>query len=328
MDLRLFPRIRLARLPTPLEEMNGLRSALGCSSRLMIKRDDCTGLAFGGNKVRKLEYIMAEAVERRADTVITTGAPQSNHARLTAAFARKLGMTPVLVFDAHDPGQREGNLLLDVILGAELVFAGPDADIPKEMDYVAEMKRGQGHRPYVIPSGGSTPLGALGYANAMLELLDQSRQQGISVDHVFLAAGLAGTQAGLLLGAKIAGSSIAVHGISVKHSVSFLAGFASDVASGASDLLGLPYRVQPGEVRISDEYIGKGYGIPTEQCLEAITLTAQTEGIVLDPVYTGKAMAGLIDWIRAGRVHDGQTVVFWHTGGGPGLFVHGESFSG
>ena len=167
MELHRFPRIRVAALPTPFEELAGLRAALGAKPRLFVKRDDNTGLAFGGNKARKLEFIMAEAQAAGADTIITTGAPQSNHARMTAAFARKLGVQPVLVFDAHDPGTRDGNLLLDAILGAELVFAGPDADIPACMEKVAEEVRSRGHIPYLIPSGGSTPLGALGYVNAM-----------------------------------------------------------------------------------------------------------------------------------------------------------------
>jgi D-cysteine desulfhydrase family pyridoxal phosphate-dependent enzyme len=326
MQIGKFPRIRAAALPTPFEEMTGLRAALNITPRIFIKRDDNTGLAIGGNKARKLEFLMAEAAAQRADIVITTGGAQSNHARMTAAFARKIGMKPVLVFDSDDPGRRQGNLLLDTIMGADLVFGGEGADTEALMEKAAEGFRAQGRRPYIIPLGGSTPLGALGFVNAMYELIGQANDLRIAVTDVYVASGSAGTQGGLVLGSRLMGGTVGVRGVGVSASVATLPERVAAIANGAARLLGTPVTVLPEEVTAYDQYVGAGYGIPTQTCLEAIRLVARTEGIILDPVYTGKAMAGFLDRVRGNMYAEGECVVFWHTGGTPALFAQEEHF--
>jgi len=320
MQFSGFPRVRLAHLPTPLEEMGHLRAVLD-GPELFVKRDDCTGLGFGGNKVRKLEFLMGEALERKADTVITTGGVQSNHARQTAAAAKKLGMEATLVLRGEKPeGYHRGNLLLDSILGAEMRFVGT-SEIDQAACEIGSRMEASGKRPYVIPLGGSTPTGCLGYVVAALEIVGQIQEKGVRVNAVVVANGSAGTHAGLALGFKALHSGIQVIGISVSRPKEILKAQVLDLGNRTAEKLGMDVELDPEDVVVYDAYIGPGYAIPTKEGVEAIKLVARTEGIFLDPVYTGKAMAGLMDLIGKGVFRKGQQVLFLHTGGTPALFV-------
>jgi len=316
-----LPRVKLVNLPTPLEEMPRLTKLLN-SPRLWIKRDDCTGLAFGGNKERKTEFVMADALNKKADVVITTGGIQSNHVRATAAAARKLGLKPVLVLRGEEPKSYDGNLLLDYLLGAELRFVSVDwHEIdPVLLDIAKELQK-EGHVPYVIPSGASYSVGAVAYVNAMLELLTQARDANLKIDYIVHAAGSGGTQAGLILANKALKSRIRVLGICVEPEGDWLAKKTVEIANEDAKLLDFRVTVKPSDVALIEDYTGK-YGVLTSEILEAIKLVAQTEGILLDPVYTGKAMAGLIDMIKKKRFKKDENVVFIHTGGSPVLFAY------
>jgi len=323
------PRVSLATLPTPLVEARRMRDALGgvegCP-RIFIKRDDLTGLALGGNKARKLEFLMADALASGADVIVSSGATQSNHARMTAAAARVAGLECVLVLSARQSEPPlQGNLLLDRLFGATIHFiqANPDPrfavasdDVQKVDEIVEELTR-SGRRPYVIPIGGSSPIGAMGYVAGTRELQQQIET---AVDRVYYASGSRGTQAGLELGARAFGVEYRLHGIAVSAGENEKQRRAARLVNDAASLLGLPIRVDPEELVTDQRFIGEGYGIPGAECLEAIRLLARTEAILLDPCYTGKGMAGLIHDVRAGAIAPGETVVFLHTGGAPALF--------
>ncbi|MBI4769277.1 MAG: D-cysteine desulfhydrase family protein [Chloroflexi bacterium] len=323
-SVTLFNRHPLALLPTPLVEAPRLSRALG--PRILIKRDDLTGFGGGGNKVRGLEFYLAEALAREADVIVTGAGPQSNHVRATCAAARAAGLGAVAVMFGTRPEAPQGNLLLDMLLGAEIRFTNnPDrGSVDPGIEAAAEGLRAAGRRPYVIPRGGASALGALGYVACARELGEQLAAIGARADWVVLAAGGCGTQAELLAGAKIHGAGFRVLGITVSRPgaecVERVAGFAV----GAGKLLGTGITLGAGEVMVREGYIGPGYGIPTPEGIAAIRLVAQTEGLFLDPTYTGKAMAGLMGEIRAGRIGKDETVVFLHTGGEPGLFAHPE----
>jgi D-cysteine desulfhydrase family pyridoxal phosphate-dependent enzyme len=323
VQLGRLPRLKLAALPTPLEEAPSLSAFLG-GPRIMFKRDDITGLAFGGNKVRKIEYLMGEAVDRGCDVVITVGAVQSNHARVAAAAARRLGLDALVVLQGQEPDQRQGNLLLDALFGADIrIVNTEDAyELMGVVEDVARDLRRQGRNPYVIPLGGSTALGAAAFVNAGLELLDQLNSRGIRADAIVHASGSGGTQAGLFTAMRVTQSGIRVVGVSVGASRDIVAGRVRGLADELAALLGLDWRPHPDDIVVTDEYVGEGYGQPTPACLDAIRLAARTEGILLDPVYTGKAMAGLIDMVRRRQFAPDQTVIFWHTGGQPALFAY------
>jgi D-cysteine desulfhydrase family pyridoxal phosphate-dependent enzyme len=323
VQLGRLPRLKLAALPTPLEEAPSLSAYLG-GPRIMFKRDDITGLAFGGNKVRKVEYLMGEAVDRGCDVVITVGAVQSNHARVVAAAARRLGLDAIVVLRGEEPAQRQGNLLLDAIFGADVRIVNTDDDFVMMgiVEDVARDLRRQGRNPYVIPLGGSTALGAAAFANAGLEMLDQLNSRGIRADAIVHASASGGTQAGLYTAMKVTQSGITVMGVSVGPSRDVVTGRVLGLAEDLGTLLGLDWRPHPDDIVVTDDYVGERYGLPTPGCLDAIRLAARTEGILLDPVYTGKAMAGLIDMVRRGQFAPQQTVVFWHTGGQPALFAY------
>lgn len=315
-----LPRVRLANLPTPLEEMPRLSDALG-GPRLLIKRDDYTGLAFGGNKVRKLEFEMADAVRKGADVIVTSGALQSNHARSTAVAARKLGVEAVLVLREEEPEEYDGNLLLDHVFGADVRFVRVDwAESGKVIKKILEELREERRTPYFVPF--SSPLGSVGYVNAVLELLDQSKSAGIKIDKVVHAAGSGGTQAGLVVGNRALKSGIDVVGISVEPDFDWLHKQTVEIAGGCVELLGLGFSVSEGDVTLLREYVGEGYGVVTREVKDAIRLVAEKEGILLDPVYTGKAMAGLVDLVGRGYFDVGETVVFVHTGGTPAVFAY------
>jgi L-cysteate sulfo-lyase len=330
MDIARFPRVRLGHFPTPLEPMDNLSRLLG-GPRLWIKRDDCTGLSTGGNKTRKLEFLLAEAVSQNADVVITQGATQSNHARQTAAAAVKLGMRcHVLLEDRTGYTATDytdgGNVLLDRLHGAVVERRPGGCNMQAEMEELAARLKQEGHRPYVIPGGGSTPLGAIGYANAALELVQQSAERGLRIDALVHATGSAGTQAGLVAGLQALNSPIELLGIGVRAPREKQESMVYDLACRTWALLGLRGELPRSAVEANCDYVGAGYGLPTPGMVDAVTLLARTEGLLLDPVYSGKAMAGLIDLVRKGRFGANQNVVFLHTGGSAALFGYPAAF--
>ena len=318
--LESLARYPLATLPTPLDEAPRLSQELGI--RVLIKRDDLTGFALGGNKARKLEFLVADALAQGADTLITGGGTQSNHARMTAAAARKLGMGITIVFFGAEPPAVNGNLLLDQLLGAELVYANTDDKIETDrvVERVALDLQARGHKPYIIPVGGSTVLGCCSYILAVGELLSQLEAQNIKPDHVFITTGSCGTHSGLLAGMKYYHAAIPVYGITVSRKKSEGEERIHNLVKKTADFLDCPMPLTPDDVIINDAYIGPGYAIPTAAGNAAMRMVAQLEGIFLDPVYTGKTMAGLMDLARRGEIKRGATVVFWHTGGTPAIF--------
>ncbi len=330
MKLAKFPRIRITHGPTPLEPMKRLTESLG-GPNLWIKRDDCTGLASGGNKTRKLEYIMAEALQLGADTVITQGATQSNHARQTAAIAAKLGMQCHVILEnrtgyTFEDYRNSGNVFLDHLYGASVSEVQADTDMDAAMAALANRLRSDRRKPYVIPGGGSTPVGALGYVTCALELADQANNMGLVIDSLVHATGSAGTQAGLVAGMHGARTQIPVLGIGVRAPRAPQEDRVYGLAVKTADLLGVSGAVARSDVVANCDYVGPGYGRPTPGMIEAVTMLARTEGILLDPVYSGKGMAGLIDLIRKGHFKKGQNVVFLHTGGSVGLYGYMHAF--
>lgn len=324
MHLARFPRVHLAHLPTPLERMDRLSEALG-GPEIWIKRDDCTGLSTGGNKTRKLEFLMAEAQADGADLVMTQGATQSNHARQTAAFAARLGMNCHILLEDRTGYKDEnynhnGNVLLDVLHGATYETRNAGLDMNAEMESVAENFRKQGKKVYTIPGGGSNTTGALGYANCALELVGQANDRGLVIDHIVHATGSTGTQAGLVTGLKALNANIPVMGISVRAAKAAQEENVFKLASATADVLGCPGIVSAQDIAANSDYVGEGYGLPTEAGIDAIRMFAKLEGLLLDPVYSSKGAAGLIDLIRKGHYKKGERVVFLHTGGSVSLF--------
>ena len=324
MNLSKFPRIRLAHLPTPLEPLRNLSAELG-GPEIWIKRDDCTGLSTGGNKVRKLEFLMAEAAAMKADMVMTQGATQSNHARQTAAFAARLGMKCHLLLEDRTKSNNEqyqtnGNVLLDHLHGATMERRPGGLDMNAELEAAAETFRSKKQIVYTIPGGGSNATGALGYVGCAIELLGQINEMDLAVDSVVHATGSAGTQAGLVAGLKGLNSGIPVLGIGVRLPREQQERNVLKLAHATAEKLGLPEFVHDEDVVANCDYVGPGYGLPADSTLEAIQMLARLEGILLDPVYSGKGMAGLIGLIRRGVYEKGQTVVFLHTGGSTALF--------
>ena len=330
MHLSRFPRLYFAHLATPLEPMKNL-SKLLCGPNLWIKRDDCTGLAGGGNKTRKLEFLMGDAVAQGADTILTQGATQSNHARQTAAIATKMGMECHLLLEDRT-GKKDvdynynGNVLMDQMYGASLSKYPADTDMNKAMEALAETLRAGGKSPYIIPGGGSNPIGALGYVNAALELLTQSNDSGLRIDRVVHATGSAGTQAGLVTGLVASNSQIPVLGISVRAPREAQEANVFSLAQSTAEHLGIPGLVRRENVIANSDYVGEGYGIPTESGIDAIKLFARHESILLDPVYSGKGAAGFIDLIRKGHFKKDENIVFLHTGGSQALFGYRDAF--
>ncbi len=322
MYLAKFPRVQLAALPTALQPALRFSKALGGKVNIWIKRDDNSGLALGGNKARKLEFLLAEALLQGCDTVITTGGPQSNHCRMTAAAAAKLGMQCHLVFNSREFDLRQGNLLLDELLGAQLHWRNPAEvdDIAQEMSKLAAELQAQGRKPYVIPVGGSNPVGALGYVNAVRELLQQADALNLQFSAFVHASGSGGTQAGLLAGVLLHHLPTEVIGVSVSRPRPVLEPTVTELTDLVLSLLNCS--LDPTEhVQVLDQFVGEGYGIPTPESEEALQLLARTEGLIIDPVYTAKAVAGLIHAVRTGRWPEGSNVLFWHTGGSPALFA-------
>ncbi|SEF00837.1 D-cysteine desulfhydrase [Rhizobiales bacterium GAS188] len=322
-----LPRVVLGTLPTPLDEAPRLAAALG-SPPIWVKREDLSGLALGGNKTRQLEALMAAALAAGADTVIATAAAQSNFCRTTAAAAAKLGLGAVLLLRGHDGLPVTGNLLLDRLLGAEIEFidtADPyDPAVPLRLEQIAGRLRAAGRRPHLIHVVGSSgAIGAAAYLPAAEELVSQSRAHGVAPAALYVTAGSGLTVAGLALGLKHLGSPMRVVGICAQKPAAFMRPLIVERANEAAALLGISTRVEATDIALDDRQIGPGYGTATPASVEAIELAARTEGLLLDPVYTGKCMAGLIADIRAGRWSGGGPVVFLHSGGTPGLFAYG-----
>ena len=331
MDLSRFSRVRLCHRPTPLELMENLTAALD-GPTIYIKRDDCTGLATGGNKTRKLEFLIGEAIEQGADTVITQGAVQSNHTRQTAAAAAKFGLKCKLLLERRVPDtaasyERTGNVLLDRMFGAELEFRSPGTDMNEAARNLAEQVREAGGKPYVIPGGGSNRVGALGYVSCALELLRQADDRGLRIDHLVHATGSAGTQAGLVVGIEGSDGGIPIYGISVRNPRDKQEKTVHDLAVETAAYVGINGEISRESVVANSDYVGPGYGQPTPEMVEAVNLLARTEGILLDPVYSGKGMAGLIGEIRKGTFSKDENIVFVHTGGSAALFAYEALFS-
>ena len=324
--LEQFPRVSLAHLPTPLEHLPRLSQHLG-GPEIWVKRDDCTGLASGGNKTRKLEFSMAAALAEEADSIVTVGALQSNHVRQTAAAAARLGLAcEVLlehrVVDPSEPYANSGNVLLDKIFGANLREYPAGANFASELQVVAEEVRAAGGKPYIIPGGASNEVGALGYVNCALELLQQAEQQGLHFDHLITATGSAGTQAGLVVGLKAAAGKLPLLGIGVSAPRDEQEAKVYQLAAETAAFIGKPGIVAREDVVANCDYIGAGYGVPTEAMNEAVLLLARLEGLLFDPVYSGKALAGMIDLLKKGEFDGARNIVFLHTGGSAALFAY------
>jgi L-cysteate sulfo-lyase len=331
MNLTDFPRVSLAHLPTPLEYLPRLSEHLG-GPDIFVKRDDCTGLATGGNKTRKLEFSMGEALQQNADTIVTVGAVQSNHVRQTVAAACKLGLKCEVLLEhrVKDPSANylgSGNIFLDRIFGANLREYSGGTDFDAAMADVADEIRGRGGSPYIIPGGASNPVGALGYVNCGVELLEQIKTQDLSIDHVVTATGSAGTHAGLAVGLRSSGSGLPILGIGVNAPRDVQEARVYKLSVETADLLSVPGCVERHDIIADCHYIGSGYGEPTESMIEAVLMLARLEGLLFDPVYSGKALAGMIDYIRQGRFKVGESLVFLHTGGSAGLFAYADTLT-
>lgn len=323
MPIDCLPRFPLAFLPTPVEELKALSRLLG-GPEILIKRDDQTGLALGGNKTRKLEFLVGDALARGADTLVTLGAAQSNHCRQTAAAAAKAGLRCELVLNGNKPGMANGNLLLDELLGAGLHWI-ERSQRQEKVNELEKAMRAQGRKPYIIPVGGSNGIGATGYVLAMQEVAVQLDLMKRRVDHIFFATSSGGTQAGIVLGARLSGVTSRLHGLSIDKNDPECFEYETEVAMIAADCaryLGSPIQVKREEIAVIYGYKGEGYGVVGDLERDAIRLLARSEGIVLDPVYAGRGSGAMVDLIRRGRFRKNETVLFWHTGGAPALFAH------
>ncbi len=312
----MIPRLNFAHLPTPVEELPRLSATLG-GPRLFVKRDDQTGLAFGGNKTRKLEFLVAEARDQGAKTRVSAGALQSNHCRQTAAAAARFGFDCILVLTGDPATHPSANLLLDELFGAQIVTVADRADRDRVLQETFDKAVADGRKPYLVPYGGSSTTGALGYAFAVEEFLNQ----GVHADWMVFATSSGGTHAGLTLGQRLFGYGGKVLGISIDESEDWLKSHVSALASATSERLGHRIDFTPDDVLANDQYCRAGYGVLTDAEREAVRLFARCEGLLLDPVYTGRAAAALIDLIRKGFFKQDETVLFWHTGGQPALFA-------
>ncbi|MGY6694859.1 MAG: D-cysteate sulfo-lyase [Roseinatronobacter sp.] len=330
MHLARFPRYRLGHFPTPLERLDRLSAALG-GPEIWIKRDDCTGLASGGNKTRKLEFLVADALEKGADTLVTQGATQSNHVRQTAAAACRAGLACHALLERRVTNQgadyeTAGNVLLDVMMECSFDFRPEGLDMNAEAEALAETLREQGRKPYVIPGGGSNPIGALGYAACAEELVSQADAAGLRIDHIVHATGSAGTQAGLVAGLYAMNAPIPVTGYSVRAPREKQIDNVHGLAQRTAELIGARGALPRDMVVAYDDEVGPGYGQPTQSMVDAMLLLARLEGILLDPVYSGKGFAGLVSMIRNGAFKSSDRVVFLHTGGSVALFAYGHLF--
>ncbi len=315
-----LPSISLAQYPTPVETLSRLRATLGAGPRLLVKRDDAITFGFGGNKVRKIEMLAASALEDDADVLITTGGVQSNHCRVTAAAAARLGMRCVIVANGAPPARATGNALLDQLYGADVEYVASREDRAPAMEAIAERLRSGGQHPVVIPLGASTPLGAAGVARAVGELVSQLDE---APDFIFHSTSSGGTQAGLVAGCALYGLKTRVIGISADEPADRLRAVVSGIVEGLGGLLGMDGKKLAAAcpIEVDTRFIGEGYGAPTDASFEAQSLLARTEALVVDHTYSAKALAGMIGWVREGRLRESDTVLFWHTGGQVAVFA-------
>jgi D-cysteine desulfhydrase family pyridoxal phosphate-dependent enzyme len=322
LGLKNVPRVPLAFLPTPIMEAPRLTAAIS-GPKLWIKRDDLTGFGFGGNKIRGLEFLLADALTEEADTLVTGAGLQSNYVRATAAVAAHAGLNMVAVYSGTPPPQVQGNYRLTCLLGAEIRFTGnPDrASVDGAIEEIALELRSAGQRPYTIPRGGASVLGILGYVLAVYELAEQCAANGIVPDAIVLATGSCATQAGLLAGVQLLRLPWRIEGFTVSRPVDEVQARVLTLAQAAIERLGFTQTIAPHDVIVHGGFIGPGYGVPTPEGAEAIRLAARCEGIFLDPTYTGKAMAGFLAYCRAEHFRREETILFLHTGGEPALFV-------
>ena len=323
MTIEQIPRCHFSHLPTPLEELEKLSAALG-GPRLLIKRDDQTGLALGGNKVRKLEFLVADALAQKADTLITLGGGQSNHCRQTAAAAALAGLRCELLLNGKAPDHPNGNLFLDQLFGAEIHWIDRSQRAAKARERTEQLLA-KGRRPYLIPVGGSNAIGVLGYVAGMIELVQQLNYR--KVDHIVVASSSGGTQAGLVLGARVAGFAGRILGIGIDKDERDLGQYEqelADLANACAKRIDFKTTFAPADFNVARGYAGGGYGVVGDLERNAIRLMARQEGILLDPVYTGRAAGALFDLIAKKHFAARETVLFWHTGGAPALFAYTE----
>ncbi|MEA4970692.1 MAG: D-cysteine desulfhydrase family protein [Candidatus Pelethousia sp.] len=317
-EISSFPRLRLAQLPTPLHHLPNISALVG--KNVYVKRDDLTGVALGGNKVRKLEFLLADALNRGCDTILTTGGAQSNHAMLTAACCGRLGLNSILALKKRGVWEKKGNQLLNDILGADVRFVDTDSydDVYAEMERICAALRAEGHNPYCVPVGGSVPLGSLGYALCAQEAKEQAAGLGLAFDDIVCCTGSGGTMAGMVLGTMLYAPATRVTGIVVDPED--FAPIVADLVNGAQELLQCGARISPEDVNLYDCY-GAGYAIPSAAGMAALRLMAQKEGLILDPVYTGKTFAGFLELCEQGYFDESENILFLHSGGAGGLFA-------
>ena len=323
MNLAQFERRHYTGYKTPIEYLGNLSKVMG-GPNIYMKRDDLLGLTSGGNKTRKLEFLMAEALEQGADTILTCGAVQSNHCRLTLAAAVKEGLKCQLIIEERVPGsyapEASGNNFLFRLLGVEAVRVG--SDMMAELEKLAEELRAQGRKPYIVPGGGSNPTGALGYVSCAQEIQEQAFEMGVRFDHIVSASGSAGTHAGLISGIIGNNMNIPMTGISVNRPKEVQTDAVFSLAEKTLEKLGSANKIKREDVVVFDDYVGPGYSRPTQSMVDAVQLLARTEAILMDPVYTGKTMAGMLDLIRKGYFKDCENILFVHTGGSPALYAY------
>ncbi|MEW6455970.1 MAG: D-cysteine desulfhydrase family protein [Acidobacteriota bacterium] len=317
-----IPHLKFGFYPTPIEELKNLREELKSPVKLFIKRDDYTGMTISGNKVRKLEYLMYDVLKKKADTVITIGPLQSNHARATAMFCAKLGLKCILVLNGKPQEKPTANALLNNMLGAEIHYVDTRPERPVKMKEIAEELQSRGKNVYQIPLGGSIPVGSLGYVKAMGELAHQLRKMDLKIDYIFFSSSSGGTHAGMEVGKCLYKlNNIKLIGVSPDDPADEIKRYIIDVANPLFEELNMKQKISSEDITILEEYIGEGYEIPTPESNEALSLLAKKEGIFLDPVYTSKAMAAVIDLIRKGKFKSNENILFWHTGGTIALFA-------
>ncbi len=328
MILSRIPRIRLGDFPTPISRLNKLSQQLDEIS-IFIKRDDMPFVSLGGNKIRKLEFLMADVIDKGANVIVTTGGTQSNWAQLTAVVASTYGIDSILLLEGTPDAELQGNYLIDKIVGAEVRWITENAysGIDKVLEDVADELRSKGKKPYVISIGGSTPLGDIGYVLCGLEIVQQAVEMGVDFDHVVITTGSGGTTAGLVLGLKMFNPATRVTGFSIARSKEELVPLIVNIANESAELIETNVRVNEDDFDIVDEYIGNGYASKTKESIEAIKLLLRTEGILLDPIYTGKTFAGLLAEAKKGRFGKNSNVLFVHTGGYGGVFGFSKYFA-
>lgn len=317
-----IPHLKIGFYPTPIEELKNLKEELKSPARLFIKRDDYTGMMISGNKVRKLEYLMYDVLNKKADTVITIGPLQSNHARATAMVCAKLGLKCILVLNGKPQEKPTANALLNNMLGVEIHYVDTRPERPIKMNQIAEELQSRGKNVYQIPLGGSIPVGSLGYVKAIGELASQLKKMNLKIDYIFFSSSSGGTHAGMEVGKYLYKlDNIKLVGVSPDDPAEEIKKYILDVANPLFEELHMKQKISSEDITILEEYIGEGYGIPTPESREALSLLAKKEGLFLDPVYTSKAMAAVIDWVKKGKFKSNENILFWHTGGTVALFA-------